>query len=135
MKNVFVYGSLMFDDVWNRIVQHHYEKHSAVLLGYKRLTVKGANYPGLVKSFNSSIEGVVYRNVTAQDIKRLDKFEGECYKKISVSVACETGQLLNAEVYLFNIRHKNLLTNTPWDPVRFKAHHLRQFITKYRSFF
>lgn len=134
MKNVFVYGSLMFDDVWHRIVRHRYEKHAAVLSGYKRLSVKGENYPGLVKSFDSSVEGVVYFDVAAQDINRLDKFEGEDYKKIPVTVMCETGQLLTAEVYLFNKRNRRSLNNTPWDPVQFQAHHLRQFITKYRGF-
>jgi len=134
MKNIFVYGSLMFDDVWNRIVQHRYEKHAAVLSGYKRLSVKGEGYPGLVKSFNSSVEGVVYFDVTAQDIKRLDRFEGGYYKKIPVTVTCETGQVVNADVYLFNKRNRRLLNNKQWDPVRFQAHHLRQFITKYSGF-
>ena len=134
MKNVFVYGSLMFDDVWNRIVQHRYEKHAAVLSGYERLSVKGEDYPGLVKSFDSSVEGVVYNDVTAQDIHRLDKFEGKYYKKIPVTVTCETGQLLNADVYLFNRRNRRLLSNIPWDPVAFQAHHLRQFITRYSGF-
>jgi len=134
MKSIFVYGSLMFDDVWNRIVQHRYEKHVAVLSGYKRLSVKGEHYPGLVKSFNSSVEGVVYLDVTAQDIKRLDKFEGDCYIKIPVTVTCETGQEVNADVYLFNKRNRRSLNNTPWDPVQFQEHHLRQFITRYRGF-
>ena len=134
MKNVFVYGSLMFDDVWNRIVQRHYEKHTAVLSGYKRLCVKGENYPGLVKSFNNSVEGVIYLDVTAQDIKRLDRFEGEYYKKIPVTVSSESGHALDADVYLFNKSYKNLLSNTPWDPVRFQVHHLRQFISKYSGF-
>ena len=60
MKNMFVYGTLIFDDTWNRIVQHHYEKQAAMLPGYKRLSVKGECYPGLVKTFNGSVEGVIY---------------------------------------------------------------------------
>lgn len=134
MKNIFVYGSLMFDDVWNRIVQHRYEKQAAVVSGYKRLSIKGESYPGLVTSFNSSVDGVLYLNVTAQDIKRLDKFEGEYYKKIPVAVLSETGRVLNAEVYLFNRRSKRLLSNTSWDPLRFQAHQLQQFIAKYSGF-
>jgi gamma-glutamylcyclotransferase (GGCT)/AIG2-like uncharacterized protein YtfP len=134
MKNVFVYGSLMFDGVWNRIVQHHYEKHTAVLSGYKRLSVKGERYPGLVKSFDSSVKGVVYFDVTAQDINRLDKFEGEYYRKIPVTVSCETAREVNADVYLFNKSNRRSLNNTQWDPALFQAHHLRQFITKCRGF-
>lgn len=134
MKNVFVYGSLMFDDVWNRIVQCQYEKNTAVLAGYKRLCVKGKTYPGLVKTFGCSVEGVVYLNVSAQDIQRLDRFEGEYYKKIPVAVSSEGSHALDAEVYLFRQSYKHLLGNTPWDPDQFQTHHLRQFITNYGGF-
>ena len=78
---------------------------------------------------------MIYLNVTAQDIKRLDRFEGVYYNKISVTVACETGHVLNAKVYLFNKRNRNLLSSTSWDPVRFQSRHLRQFIMKYSGFF
>jgi len=134
MKNIFVYGSLMFDDIWNRIVKRRYDKQSALLPGYKRLAVKGESYPGLVKSFNSSVEGVIYFNVTAQDIKRLDKFEGRYYRKVPVTVISDTGHLHKARAYLF-VRHKrNLLAHKPWDPVHFQAHHLHKYIARYNGF-
>jgi gamma-glutamylcyclotransferase (GGCT)/AIG2-like uncharacterized protein YtfP len=134
MKNVFVYGSLMFDDVWNRIAGRRYEKHTALLKGYRRLCVKGETYPGLVKSFNCSVEGVVYLDVTAQDIRRLDRFEGDYYRRISVAVSSETGDMLDAEVYLFSKQSRHLLSTLPWNPVRFQMLHLRRFITRYRGF-
>lgn len=124
----------MFDDVWKRIVQHHYQNRAAVLSGYKRLSVKGDNYPGLVKSFNSTVEGLVYLDVRAQDIKRLDRFEGDYYKRVPVTVSSDNGCYLDVEVYLFSQRHRHLLGNTSWDPVKFRAHYLRRFITKYRGF-
>lgn len=134
MKNIFVYGSLMFDDIWNRVVKRHYEKQKAVLPGYRRLSVKGENYPGLVKSFNSSVEGVIYFAVTAQDIKRLDKFEGRYYRKIPVTVVCEDGREHNAKAYVFNRRYRRRLSGSPWDPLRFQAQQLSRFITKYKGF-
>lgn len=134
MKNVFVYGSLMFDDVWNRVVQCSYGKRTAVLSGYKRLSVKGETYPGLVASPDGSVEGMVYLDVTTQDMQRLDRFEGEYYKKIPVTVTADDDRVLDAEVYLFKQSYKNMLSDTPWDPVHFKAHHLRQFIAKYSGF-
>jgi gamma-glutamylcyclotransferase (GGCT)/AIG2-like uncharacterized protein YtfP len=134
MKNIFVYGSLMFDDVWGRIVHHRYEKKPALLPGYKRLSVKGESYPGLVKSFNSSVDGEIYFNVTAQDIRRLDKFEGSYYKKIPVTVIAEYGHAHKASTYLF-IRHKRrLLSTRSWDPLRFQAKYLSKFITRYNGF-
>lgn len=124
----------MFDEVWSRIVQHRYEKQAAALSGYRRLAIKGENYPALVKSFGSSVEGVVYRNVTVADIKRLDQFEGEYYKNIAATVVTESGCRLNVRVYLFNTRYKKILSNTPWDPARFQSQHLQKFIRKYSGF-
>lgn len=134
MKNVFVYGSLMFADVWDRIAGHRYEKHAAVLHGHRRLCVRGETYPGVVKSFNRSVEGVVYLDVKAQVIRRLDRFEGEYYSRTSVMVTCEHGVRLDAEVYLFSKRNRNLLSTLPWNPERFQMLHLRRFITRYRGF-
>lgn len=134
MKNIFVYGSLMFADVWNRVVCHQYKKHNAVLRGFKRLPVKGENYPGLVKSFDGSVAGVVYFAVTAQDIKRLDKFEGRYYKKSPVTVVCDRGYEYKAETCMFNRRYRRRLSGLPWDPLRFRAQHLSRFISKYNGF-
>ncbi|MCG6938464.1 MAG: gamma-glutamylcyclotransferase [Gammaproteobacteria bacterium] len=134
MKNIFVYGTLLFEDVWNRVVRHRYEKLPAILPGYKRLSIKGKNYPGLVKSFNSSVEGVVYFDVTAQDIKRLDKFEGRYYRKIPVRVLCKDGHKVNARAYVFNRRNRRLLGTSPWCPLNFQARYLSRFIARYRGF-
>ena len=134
MKNIFVYGSLMFDDVWNRVVQHRYEKQPAVLQRYKRLSVKGKTYPGLVKSFNSKVEGVVYFDITAQDIRRLDKFEGKYYRKMPVKVLCANGYKVSARAYVFNRRYRRLLGTSKWDPAQFQVHHLHKFIARYQGF-
>jgi len=134
MKNIFVYGSLMFGEVWGRVIQNHYEKQTAVLLDYKRLCVRGEYYPGLVEADNNSVQGILYRDVIAEDIKRLDLFEGDYYHKIFVKVVCEKKPLLDAEVYLFDARFNDLLDDTPWDPVLFRTQHLKKFIEKYSGF-
>ena len=130
MKNIFVYGSLMFDGIWNRVVKRQYQKQSALLPGYMRLAVKGKSYPGLIKSVNSSVQGMIYFNVTARDIKRLDKFEGRYYRKVPVTVVCEGNHKYHARAYLFARSKINLLSRKPWDPEYFRAHHLRNFIDR-----
>jgi gamma-glutamylcyclotransferase (GGCT)/AIG2-like uncharacterized protein YtfP len=133
MKNVFVYGSLMFDDVWERVVKRHYEKQAAVLRGYRRLPVKGESYPGLVKSFSGYVQGLVYFDVTAQGIRRLDKFEGSYYRRRQVRVKTADGRVHNASVYVFNRRYRRLLGSTSWDPQHFEMLYLSRFIRKYKS--
>ena len=134
MKNIFVYGSLMYEDVWTRIVHRHYQKQAAILPGFRRLVVKGESYPGLVRSYASAVEGIVYFDVSAQDVRRLDKFEGQYYKKISVKVRTMDGRVHTASVYVFGRRYRRLLGATSWDPIRFRTKYLSRFISRYQGF-
>jgi gamma-glutamylcyclotransferase (GGCT)/AIG2-like uncharacterized protein YtfP len=134
MKNIFVYGTLMFEEVWDRIVHRHYAKQAAVLSGFRRLPVKGETYPGLVKSISGSVQGILYFDVNARDIKRLDKFEGKYYRKMPVRVWTMDGRVHNARTYVFSDRYRRLLGHSAWDPDHFHRQQLSGFITRYRGF-
>lgn len=134
MNNLFVYGSLMYEDVWTRVVNRHYKKQPAMLPGFRRLVVKGESYPGLVQSYSSAVEGFVYFDVTAQDIRRLDKFEGKYYIKRPVKVRTMDGREHKASVYIFARRYRRLLGTASWDPLRFGTTQLSNFISRYQGF-
>ena len=69
MKNIFVYGSLMFDSVWNRVVTGSYSKIEGQLFGYSRFTIKGEHYPGLIEK-PGTVDGVIWLDVSDTDIAR-----------------------------------------------------------------
>lgn len=76
MTNLFTYGSLMFKEVIYALTSvKDYQNSSATLQGFKRNHVKGKVYPGITPAVNSQVEGVVYFNVTKEDIETLNKFE------------------------------------------------------------
>ena len=50
MKNTFVYGSLMFDAVWDALIKNRYRKVAARLDGYTRVCIRGEVYPALVEA-------------------------------------------------------------------------------------
>ena len=133
MRHLFVYGSLMFDEVWGRLVKTRYEKLTTELHGYRRLKVKGDFYPGLVKSGNAITAGVLILNVKQQDISTLDRFEGEYYKRVSVEIVAKDNEY-RAEVYLFKNKFKHLLTNTEWDVHSFREKNIQLFLARYRGF-
>jgi Gamma-glutamyl cyclotransferase, AIG2-like len=66
----------------------------AVLPGYRRYRVRGADYPGILESSSSaegsvgdaSVLGVVVTGLTEGDVLRLDTFEGSEYTKRAVTV-------------------------------------------------
>lgn len=61
----------------------------ALLPGYRRYRVKGADYPAILPYAppeSSSVLGVVVTGLTEGDVLRLDVFEGTMYEKRSVKV-------------------------------------------------
>jgi len=102
MNDVFVYGSLMFDAVWCRLITTDYQHCEASLHGYKRLNIRSEVYPALVPASNYKVAGKLIFNVNNEDIKLLDQFEGDQYHRTGLTVLDINNGQHTAEVYLFN---------------------------------
>ena len=133
MKHLFVYGSLMFEPVWKKLVKPSNTKQCAVLCAYQALVVRGETYPGLVANAESETQGVLVLNVNDRDLQRLDRFEGKYYQRISVTVKSH-GKNYPAQVYIFKQRYKFLLSSKLWDAGKFKKHGLKLFLRRYGGF-
>lgn len=133
--HLFTYGSLMFPAVWQRVVRGTYRSHRAVLPGYLRRAVKGATYPVVYPaSTTSEVEGVLYYQVTADDLKRLDRFEGDYYQRRGESVRLSDGQLINAEVYVLKEAFHSIASDQDWDQKQFEREGLSSFLSSYLGF-
>lgn len=133
MRNIFVYGSLMFDDVWHRLTANRYRKVDAELEGYIRLKVKGEDYPGIIPSADNRVSGEVIFNVSADDIKQLDVFEGEYYYRETVKVLSGS-TAYQAETYVFRKKYQSLLSNEEWQIEGFRNSGLSSFLSRYKHF-
>lgn len=95
----------------------------ALLEGYCRRCVKGADYPGITADSNHSVRGTYVTGLTAGDVQRLDLFEGHEYRKNKVKVKVlndkdETVREEQAITYLYtDIRW---LHDQGWDFEHFK---------------
>jgi gamma-glutamylcyclotransferase (GGCT)/AIG2-like uncharacterized protein YtfP len=117
MAHVFTYGSLMFPRVWSRVVCGVYRSSKAVAEGHQRSMLRGEIYPAMVARAGQCVEGVVYLDVDAADLARLDAFEGKDYRRSPLKLRLENGESLAAETYLY-LRIEQL-TDTPWEPSTF----------------
>lgn len=140
MGSVFVYGSLMFDPVWGRVVEGRYQSFPALASDFVRLAVPGETYPAAVARQGSSIQGMVWQDVSHGDLERLDAFEGKEYRRVLVEVApvsCpgvkgQTPSTYPAWIYVWN--QVELLDNSKlWDLERFKSVGLPQFLERHVS--
>ena len=100
--NIFTYGTLMFPEIWDRVVGRRYPKTEATIRGYQRRKIKGEPYPALVHGNpHDRVTGVLYLGVTAEHLTRLDRFEAETYKRIEVRCKTAEGKVFPALAYLF----------------------------------
>ncbi|WP_210395805.1 gamma-glutamylcyclotransferase family protein [Motiliproteus sediminis] len=132
--HVFTYGSLMYEAVWSQVVRGHYRQCLAGLAGYRRWCVRGEHYPGLWPAMaTDKVSGVLYFDLEAGDLARLDAFEGAYYRR--QRLPCEVaGEVVEAEVYLFRSRYRQLLTTREWQAETFERQGLQPFIQRYRGF-
>ena len=132
--NIFTYGSLMFSEVWNMVVQGNYYSSSAVLHGYRRFCIKNESYPGLRPGqTDERVEGIVYHDINAQDLQKLDLFEGCYYERVPVNVDvgnCE----IKGQVYLIKDQYLYLATDNHWDPDDFYKKSIGDFVATYTGF-
>ena len=115
--NIFTYGSLMFAEVWTRVVAADYRSVRARLEGHARFEVRDQTYPGMVPDANSQVAGVLYLDVDDADLARLDHFEGDDYVRSVLEVICEDGTARAAETYVY--RRPDCLLKTSWQPEAF----------------
>jgi len=125
-SHIFTYGSLMFPEVWQRVVRGSYRAAAAVAAGYARREIAGETYPGMIVQPEGSVQGVLYFDVDERDIAALDAFEGSEYRREAISVLLASGDAVAAGTYIYLPAHK--LSESPWQPEAFQ---MERFIGSY----
>jgi gamma-glutamylcyclotransferase (GGCT)/AIG2-like uncharacterized protein YtfP len=129
--NIFTYGSLMFPSVMKAVTGREFPSRKARVKNYVRFKVKGESYPGLTPSAGAVTEGILYLDLDAFSMRRLDDFEGELYERTEIRVE---GESLTAQAYVVKARHRSRLSSEAWDPRHFEKADLPKFMTTYRGF-
>lgn len=125
LSEVFVYGSLIYPQVWRRLVRGEHRGEPAVLQGWRRCALRDASYPGAVVDPAARIEGWLWHGVDAEDLLRLDAFEGAEYRRQAVDVIVDGSRVVRAEIYAF--RDAQRLAPHDWDRAAFERGHLDTF--------
>jgi gamma-glutamylcyclotransferase (GGCT)/AIG2-like uncharacterized protein YtfP len=133
MRNLFVYGSLMYEPVWRRIVTGDFRSKPALLTGYRRLRVANADYPAIIQGAGT-VQGLVWLEVDGENLRRLDEFEGEPYARVSGVVVGDDGVEIAADYYEIRDAHRGILENVEWDPREFERAGLARFLDRYSGF-
>jgi len=132
--NIFTYGTLMFPEIWDRVVGCKYYGIEATISGYQRKRIRNKAYPALVpgKPYDT-VKGILYLDVSPEHLQVLDRFEGETYKRIEVRCKTAEGKVLPALAYLFREEYADLIEEDPWDPEWFLKQGMGSFTEHYEG--
>ena len=133
-RNLFAYGTLMCEDILGTVAGCAPASVAAVLVDHRRLRVRGEHYPGLIRQPGGRVEGVMYRSLEPAAWVRLDRFEGEMYERLAVTVEAADGTLVEADTYLIRPESAHRLEPVEWDFEIFLAQGKEGFVSDYAGY-
>ncbi len=77
-------------------------------------------------SAHDRVEGIVYFDVSTEDMAALDIFEGGDYRRVGIAVSLPDGTSVEASTYLYLPEEK--LASEPWTPENFQ---MESFLQSY----
>lgn len=127
--SLFVYGTLMFPEVTEAVTGWKFPQISAKAVGFRRYSLVGRDYPGMVSSSEGSVTGQFITGITRQAMILLDTFEGSEYIRTPVTAILGSGRQVETFSYLWNGKAEDILP-AEWDEIDFKTNKLNNFVKR-----
>ena len=128
VMHLFAYGSLLLPEVMQAVTGRVFRFQGATLRGYAEFRLRAAPQAAIIPFPDMATQGVVYYDVDAASVRRLDAFGGGIYERVEVNAEAEDGEWVEAEAYVIHLKQLKLLTAKPWDEDEFRRKHLRQVV-------
>lgn len=112
--SLFVYGTLMLPEVQRAVVGRRFRSVRAVLHGYRRHALRGADYPAIMPEAGASVHGVLLRGISRRVLRILDAYEGSDYVRRRVEVVSERDEPDVTWTYVFAGRRRARLSRHDW---------------------
>ncbi|ONI33967.1 hypothetical protein PRUPE_1G456100 [Prunus persica] len=124
LHKVFVYGSLMAEDVCRVLLNRVPQSSPAILNGY----IKGRVYPAILPVENDKVTGKLLLGITDPELHILDEFEDVEYERSTVEVSSvDSSDNLLVQAYVWsNKSDPNLYGD--WNFEEWKQIHKKDFI-------
>lgn len=117
---VFVYGSLLIPEIVRTVLGRTPTATPAVLQGYRRCSLRGQAFPGLLRAPGHRTRGALIELAPAE-LRRLDRYEDDFYLRRPVTVALDDGSPVRAQTYVLSAKHRRLASGRAWSLATFRA--------------
>ena len=128
---MFFYGTLRAIEVREAVLGKDIDKHKsnkAIIYKHQVYKVMNVNYPLITYTNNSQdkVEGLLVHNISEEELKKLDAFEGKNYFRAKAQVEVH-GQLFNVEIYMPD---KTMELDQIWDFEDWYKNNIEDFFKK-----
>lgn len=128
LHDVFVYGSLLADDVVRVLLNRVPASSPAILHDYHRFSIKGRVYPAILPIEDKKVPGKVLLGITPFELHILDEFEDVEYERQTVDVyLMDSSEKLQASTYVWSNKTDPKLYGE-WDFEEWERLHKEEFI-------
>ncbi|XP_020090139.1 AIG2-like protein D isoform X1 [Ananas comosus] len=134
LHNVFVYGSLLADEVVHVLLNRLPPSSHASLNGYHRFSIKGRVYPAILPVESKKVTGKVLMGITDPELVVLDTFEDVEYLRRTVEISLiDSSETLLADTYVWGNQDDPDLYGD-WDFEEWKRLHMKDFLAMTKGF-
>lgn len=134
MDNLFAYGTLMCEDIFQAVTGCQCPGFAGELEQYRRLRIRGEEYPGLIAAEGFTVTGIVYPDLSRAAWENLDSFEGGMYERRPVEVVLRSGEIWPASTYVIRNAFEDRLEPAPWSREDFLRTGKKRFQATYPGF-
>lgn len=99
-QRLFVYGTLLDDEILHRVIGSVPPGEPATLNGYRRMRMLDRPYPVIRPSPNAKVSGRILHGLTNRQMRQIDRYEGREYRRKRVRVSLLDGSHHNAWTYV-----------------------------------
>lgn len=121
-STLFVYGTLLVDDVLREVTGRSFPAVPAVLPGYASYRLRGCLYPGIVAEPGARTPGLLLYGIDGASRRRIDGYESDGYERRAVIVHTARGPV-RTHAYVIPARARHLLSSRRWSRERFERAH------------
>jgi gamma-glutamylcyclotransferase (GGCT)/AIG2-like uncharacterized protein YtfP len=106
---LFAYGTLTSKGFVESLLEHGVVSEPARLFDFELLELTGFGYPSVFAAEGESVKGRLYRGLSAQDLERLDAYEGVAeglYARVTARVVAAGDDRREEDAFVYVVTEK-----------------------------